>query len=1128
MKLSKSMTMLLRTPFKSIITLILLAAVTFCLVSQTCEFWFVSRNMTRLAQFYSITGTVESSRVPYHEIGSADALITQIIDKSSTLMKYWFDAYYDMSTAEGMDALAQSMRQYGAISQKAMDDIKKYDHILATSKRYMTSGVSDAYYRMDGNEYLFDYSARLVGEGFVESTAITSSGRADASILKITLSQFSLLAGNPNWFSNKSNQQLVINLPLFQNAGGPCFIRDGNDKREGIRINRNFMTDFSSEINPGDCLIFVGRVVSQSGMNAEAPTIFIGDITDYWCDELRITTNERDDYLLKEEFEAFRLAIEITNADVHTFDIVYTDDMMGIPRFADRLITIDEGRALTDMDNETGNCVVSSQFLRVNHLSIGDTISVGLGDMLFEQNAGLGAVASVPERYKKPVNTVELTIVGSYLLKGPPYKEAESVHHTYSVNTLFVPLTLLPPSTDIQNHEIKPGEFSFVLNHPNHADDFLKNTADYMEENGLTLILGNNLSAWRKISDIFGSSLTVTLAAIGIFLMAELAVGALIVNLYISRRKHDYAMMRVLGVTGTDAGKTLLIPLLILGFAAIITGGAVSWGFTERTIEGIAAKFATVIESSVSSDLPPFVFILCILLSIASVVVPALFTLQKLRKTQPLTLLQGSQAQLSRKTVKEQSLCVSSGIDEKEGTAPSLREKELTAAISDLPRVDIMPSKGDAGFSSSSRHVLRYIMRHIRRTKVKSLLSLLVPALLFALIGQSVIMREKYSELQKSIPITGYFTDKAPTRQVYGLAEKSYLRESYYQAKLPARMGQSEIMLAVTNNFEKYSNDTEIIYSSAYGKNPFRNDVPVCVLNEEFLEAYALAVGDEIRLLTNDDYEEIGLKYLKQHTNADKNIIQNLDTDQALHILYDSIEDYLPENQIEEIAKIVAVIEAFNTAIKEAGTAFTIVGTISYDADDNRIPNLVLASAGSWYTPFTGTTAFFDEAEFTLGDNSMADVFKSDGMISARRGMQYSPDLRFTLDTSALDHVRRISGLIESLFPIVLAVSAIISGLFPLLMILQLAKDASIMRLQGTTISGVASALALERVLLIMPGVLFAAAGLIVYNDEAFIDMAGILALYGVLTMAVGAAASIAAAVGLSMRNPLRSLQLKE
>ena len=307
MRFAKSMRMLLRSPVKSLVTFILIGAVTFGFSSHIFEYAVATREMARLAEHFKITGTLESSPLPPHEKGFMDALMTQVYDKLKYVKSL---AEMNMLDPAGVQ---EYMRQYGAVPPEAMAAIQTYPHVVATSSRYMGAGISDTYYRMDANEYLYQYSNWFVAQGVVTSTNIVPfTDRAD--IFSIAFKEFSLLAGNPAWApweAANANMLIAFKEPYTSNF---------SDGRRRI-LQMAFGTDrrhYAQSIQEGDKLLFLGKAVDPKTKH----NLLIGSIFDYWCEELVFITNEPEDYLQTEAFAPFRLAFEMANADNHTFDMV--------------------------------------------------------------------------------------------------------------------------------------------------------------------------------------------------------------------------------------------------------------------------------------------------------------------------------------------------------------------------------------------------------------------------------------------------------------------------------------------------------------------------------------------------------------------------------------------------------------------------------------------------------------------------------------------------------------------------------------------------------------------------------------------------------------------------------------
>jgi len=144
---------------------------------------------------------------------------------------------------------------------------------------------------------------------------------------------------------------------------------------------------------------------------------------------------------------------------------------------------------LTREDAESKNnvCVMNYMYMRQNNLKIGDKIYLKLGDKLFEQNPAIGAVASVRERYADNfTDDVEFEIVGVYRDVDKTDRQLSNLFWTYSVNTVFVPQSFLPCAVP-DDHILRPGEFSFIIDDPRNISAFLKEAQPVIDNLGLTL-----------------------------------------------------------------------------------------------------------------------------------------------------------------------------------------------------------------------------------------------------------------------------------------------------------------------------------------------------------------------------------------------------------------------------------------------------------------------------------------------------------------------------------------------------------------------------------------------------------------------------------------------------------------
>ena len=150
-----------------------------------------------------------------------------------------------------------------------------------------------------------------------------------------------------------------------------------------------------------------------------------------------------EDYLETEELAYQREWAGLIEQNSHIFDIVYTSDMRAIPRFNEHGMVMTVGRPLTAADAEIKACVVNELFLAENGLSIGDMVSVRLGDFLWPQVALQTKDVSVDKKTEF-TDSIELTIVGAYSMADDWAARLSEPAWHYSPSTIFVPASLLP------------------------------------------------------------------------------------------------------------------------------------------------------------------------------------------------------------------------------------------------------------------------------------------------------------------------------------------------------------------------------------------------------------------------------------------------------------------------------------------------------------------------------------------------------------------------------------------------------------------------------------------------------------------------------------------------------------
>ena len=353
----------------------------------------------------------------------------------------------------------------------------------------MTAGISDDYcrnYKIGEDFYknYFNTPARFVIEATLDSISKEDNLEFIASYNRecgidprlIQVSDVKLLAGDPKWLQlpeqTRKDGKLIIRACTptldFYEVATHIFNVSGLHRIVNFYRNNHITLKELDNMVLGQRYIFVGRVEPLTYKMPSSITIsfFIGDDTIYdWWPYIYPVEGLPENYLELDEFAPLRELIKVTNDDLYTLDVVYTDDMESIRRVAESKILPVEGRLINQKDSVDKNkvCVVSKTFMDENNLKLGDTVRLKLGDKLFEQYAPLGAVASTRDRYAVNFTESEFTIVGSYIDINIDKLRDIDLYWAYNDNTVFVPQSFLPDSEDTENHEFKPSEITFIV-----------------------------------------------------------------------------------------------------------------------------------------------------------------------------------------------------------------------------------------------------------------------------------------------------------------------------------------------------------------------------------------------------------------------------------------------------------------------------------------------------------------------------------------------------------------------------------------------------------------------------------------------------------------------------------------
>lgn len=1043
---------LYRSPVRTILTYILIVAVTFTLFSQVLEHAVTVREIDKAAEQYDGIVVIDTS------------------EGMSISNSFW---YATTDPRIGADEFASKLAsRYTQITAEKIDEISTLPYITSTDTRYMTAGVSEEYTRLDDGKSFYNYTAQCL----VEGTIMSVSDRWGNGTYTISLK-------NPKIIAGTTPTPLYEHMPLHidtMSGGGYGY----NGIRTMIQAPENYFyentyEEFIENLEIGQKIVIVARY--EPKLENGTQLMCMGDyLIKTWNDVYWfIDKNAPENYIETEEYAGLKQVADIINLNNKTFDVVYTNDLDSIMRFSNGSMEILEGRALTPADNKENPkvCVVSREFAKAYELKIGDTITMDLGDKLFEQYKGLGAVPITPARVSDSYTEVTLEIVGIYSDLDSNTDQMLDVNWCYSINTIFVPQALLSVSDEaLANHTFAPGEVSFIVENAWDIPAFLEETLPKIEEMGYTVVF--NDEGWLDMADGFAASKELAVIKIGVLSAAVLVATWFTAMLYIMGRKKDYAIMRVLGTSVKKSDLSILLPFMTVTFGAVLVGAVSAWINTSKTI-GSSNALQVLAEFAIDTSIPVGVVALCVLSEMVLAFVIALMMLLNLGQKPPLVLIQGDGAK--RKKVKQ-----------------IVAEPQEPIILGEL---EITPSHELPKHSKYVRRFMwRYILRHVKRTLAKALLTILLSILLLNVVGQLNIMRESYTTLVEETVIKSNFVGGLLLENIDPLKNSGYAKDIYYSASNYMDLNNTGCELVVTNDPVKFTDGAITIeYAEDYGVDVFDSLNFAVVIGKDFADTLGVKAGDTVTVSPYQYFSDVCRAYTEKFRREHP---EEIKSNGEILVFY---EEEINQTFMMEACEVTVVgIFTMNDA-QAAGTYYNYVFT----------PGTVRSSSVEY-----GTITPLGVVEAVAADNYLLTEYRE--FAKKLAGGTVSEDVMFVMDTSKIENLLNTLRLVEMLYPIAVVVTLIIGAFLCGLIIVQTSKDIAIMRVLGTSKRKTRTILILEQMILCVIGIIISC--IILYIRGALMQMLRVFGGYAIVILL----ASIVASITASRKNVLELLQTKE
>ena len=825
-KPSKSLKSLYRSPLKTAVTLLLLAAAAFLFLYNLGEYAVSDREYREARGKYEGVLTVEEVPVSRPSAYNDFFLITDPTNPGQTF-----------------DVVSYSGYHHESLKEDTIQALSNLPHISRVERRYMTAGVSPDYMRLDTDQKLFFYAGRCIVAATIEDIFLNESQEKQGLPIKngayshyeevaiggfqcIQLEDVELLAGDSTWLQEGESTP-VISQWFIRDELRDEYVMTGwvdyPDRRNAYSIDNHLCWSDLSNLEVGRRYVFVLRNErdNETSFSPERQgnynTFVMADDTLIgWWPYFADITDLPENWLETEEFADLRELIQVTKDDLHTFDVVYGDDMASIRRVADGRMVCEAGRFITPADAGKPVCVVSKDFLEHNGLHIGDNITLNLGNYLCEQYAPLGAVASTRGRYSTAFQEQTFTIVGTWRDLNEGNHVDRELYWCWSNNAIFVPSAFLPNCVNAESYTPKPAEISFVVGNPEEIIPFEQETRSTLADLGKPYLWSD--SGWSLI----GEQLVATrdLARIKLMIFTGAAILTLIVTiwLFIGQRKKEYAIFRALGMPKGAASRCLFIPFLALGGISVIIGGVAAKRFSIRRLAASSVEVATPHASAGSSlyVLGGFFF----LLVLAAFAWGAILLI---RRKSILELLQAEGGRQKR-----------------------LKQKLETV---EKPNPETLHLHKNLGGSRSRNWGGRYLRRLLNRNVGRSCLSMVLAALLVFAFGVLTGLRSIYRELYQNVEVKPVISGGLDYERAVKIADSGYVRNPYYEfcsKDAVVEMNNTEIIFV--NRLDRRVQLPIIWREGLDEETVMASNDRYCIITQGFADSLGLGLGDKVRV----------------------------------------------------------------------------------------------------------------------------------------------------------------------------------------------------------------------------------------------------------------------------------------
>ncbi len=1073
-----------RQPLRMMVLLLLTAVVAFAFTARAAEYLLVQQETERLGSYYKAIGK------PARLSGAATSTMASFDEARAFLEN---DPRVDhVSWLQDCSAVIQGMYNADVFGVGAMDACKSTHYyftgtLLGISEVRGFIGGKPFTTTLDGDSDVYCYfrqeqslagAPELVWEGHVVRVCVSKED-ARAALEMLTIGKQYLICGRTYWLYQLP-EDVLIEKPTVRNPkpSEPMLTFEYMDAGEQFK---------AFQLAPSGPLFY--------------PIPENGEID--WSDPV-LAGVEEEIRTCREEQSALWVMV--------TQDMEVMDDTQSNGR-----IHLMEGRWLNYEDHAEQKkvCVVHNELLKLRGLSIGDTITLKLRDIGWENHQWGYIIFPFMKDYKTKTETFQ--IVGSYDYMQPH----PNGFHVYR-NTVYIPFSAVPEDFDVFNDYTRRGlsasNLTFALTSPEVTEEFLADTRDALAE--MTLQANMLDTGWDAFQEAVQPMLQSSLYNLVIFSLILFTALCFVTFFYLRARRRDMAIARAMGVPAGTCVRQSALPLLLIGFLGTLTGGCLGWQYALR--HGASALAGLDSYGGVSDIALPYSYLAALLGGVLLLVLALAFGCTAWLARRPvLTLLQGG-TQAKQKEVQTAQMAALDAIPKAAGAVAAPASGTFSAA-------PVQPAKHSFGVA----HTLRFIGCYIRRSKVKSLLALTLAVLFtvgLAAIRISILHSgARMDELFNTVSVEMTLMPKRSSDYVMGggfatqktidrIEETEFVQDAYLEGQCAImRIRREDVFLSDGDSAERESTprDGDTGWSSVNGP-------AAQMLSFDNLNSFLSNGSEAIEIVYHDGWD--AQMFEKDWSSGDTLPVL------IPAVLYENL--HIPADGRIALDVLWEDTGTFHVHLVEVAGTYTGTPAASKRGDGS----LCLLAPASVMDAVMQSHIAYSTARFTLDPawNREMDTVRAAmeeitevpaaGLIPLRPVL-WDEELK-----QAVEPLENSIRMMEMLFPVALALSLLAALGVSALLILTEAREAAIMRVLGTTKLRSRIVLSLQMIFVGIAGLFIGLAVSFAWVGSMGLAWAtmGLSALCAAAYLLCAAAGSAAGAVIVTNRPPLELLQVKE